>query len=174
MWWRRRSFSANFKFRKNFNLVREKQNQWTDRQVDSDAGRSACVWSEVVTVAPVVVVPPEDSLSYRGDSMDGDSNDEGTVTESLNGETKPDPAKLAQTAIIKQVSYCSNTSVAQGPPITTSVPPSHSLKNISLHSLIQLNSQAPSKVSKTWKLLYFFCEFLLGESASSLTSTRVL
>lgn len=50
-------------------------------------------------MAPVVVVPPEDSLSYRGDSMDGDSNDEGTVTESLNGETKPDPAKLAQTAI---------------------------------------------------------------------------
>lgn len=85
--------------------MREKQTQWTDRQVDSDAGRSACVWSEVVTVAPVVVVPPEDSLSYRGDSMDGDSNDEGTVTESLNGETKPDPAKLAQTAIIKQVSY---------------------------------------------------------------------
>lgn len=91
-------------------------------------------------MAPVVVVPPEDSLSYRGDSMDGDSNDEGTVTESLNGETKPDPAKLAQTAIIKQVSYCSNTSVCQGPPITTSVPPSHSLKNISLHSLIQLSS----------------------------------
>lgn len=56
-----------------------------------------------VKVAPVVVVPPEDSLCYRGDSMDGDSNDEGTVTESLNGETKPDPAKLAQTAIIKQV-----------------------------------------------------------------------
>lgn len=100
-------------------------------------------------MAPVVVVPPEDSLSYRGDSMDGDSNDEGTVTESLNGETKPDPAKLAQTAIIKQVSYCSNTSVSQGPPITTSVPPSPSLKNISPHSLIQLNSQAPSKVSKT-------------------------
>lgn len=47
--------------------------------------------------------------------MDGDSNDEGTVTESLNGETKPDPAKLAQTAIIKQVSNRSNTSVAQGP-----------------------------------------------------------
>lgn len=174
MWWRRRNFSANFKFRKNFNLVLEKQTQWTDRQVDSDTGRSACVWSEVVTVAPVVVVPPEDSLSYRGDSMDGDSNDEGTVTESLNGETKPDPAKLAQTAIIKQVSYCSNTSVSQGPPITTSVPPSPSLKNISPHSLIQLNSQAPSKVSKTWKLLYFFCEFLLGESASSLTSTPVL
>lgn len=34
--------------------------------------------------------------------MDADSND-GTATESLNGETKPDPAKLAQTAIIKQV-----------------------------------------------------------------------
>lgn len=109
-----------------------------DRQVDCDIGRSACVWSEVVTVAPVVVVPPEDSLSYRGDSMDGDSNDEGTVTESLNGETKPDPAKLAQTAIIKQVSNRSNTSVAQGPPITTFIPPS--LKKLSPHSLIQLNS----------------------------------
>ncbi|XP_060554910.1 POU domain, class 6, transcription factor 1-like [Ruditapes philippinarum] len=34
--------------------------------------------------------------------MDADSND-GTVTESLNGETKPDVAKLAQSAIIKQV-----------------------------------------------------------------------
>jgi hypothetical protein len=34
--------------------------------------------------------------------MDTDSND-GTGTETLNGETKPDPAKLAQTAIIKQV-----------------------------------------------------------------------
>ena len=36
-------------------------------------------------------------------NMDGDSND-GTSTEALNGETKPDAAKLAQTAIIKQVS----------------------------------------------------------------------
>jgi len=34
--------------------------------------------------------------------MDADSND-GTVGESLNGETKPDAAKLAQSAIIKQV-----------------------------------------------------------------------
>lgn len=34
--------------------------------------------------------------------MDVDSND-GTVTEALNGETKPDAAKLAQSAIIKQV-----------------------------------------------------------------------
>jgi len=34
--------------------------------------------------------------------MDVDSND-GTVTEALNGETKPDVAKLAQSAIIKQV-----------------------------------------------------------------------
>ena len=34
--------------------------------------------------------------------MDTDSND-GTSPETLNGETKPDPAKLAQTAIIKQV-----------------------------------------------------------------------
>ena len=37
--------------------------------------------------------------------MDPDGADGGTVvTDSLNGETKPDPAKLAQTAIIKQVS----------------------------------------------------------------------
>ena len=34
--------------------------------------------------------------------MDTDSND-GTSPETLNGETKPDAAKLAQTAIIKQV-----------------------------------------------------------------------
>lgn len=34
--------------------------------------------------------------------MDVDSND-GTVTEALNGETKPDVVKLAQSAIIKQV-----------------------------------------------------------------------
>lgn len=34
--------------------------------------------------------------------MDADSND-GTVAEALNGETKPDVAKLAQSAIIKQV-----------------------------------------------------------------------
>ena len=37
--------------------------------------------------------------------MDPDGADGGTVvTDSLNGETKPDPAKLAQSAIIKQVS----------------------------------------------------------------------
>lgn len=36
-------------------------------------------------------------------TMDADSND-GTATEALNGETKPDVAKLAQSAIIKQVS----------------------------------------------------------------------
>ncbi|KAK6166081.1 POU domain, class 6, transcription factor 1 isoform X2 [Patella vulgata] len=41
--------------------------------------------------------------------MDTDSND-GTATESLNGETKPDPAKLAQTAIIKQDVMLSATS----------------------------------------------------------------
>lgn len=35
--------------------------------------------------------------------MDGDSSDEVTA-EALNGETKPDAAKLAQSAIIKQVS----------------------------------------------------------------------
>lgn len=35
--------------------------------------------------------------------MDGDSSDEVT-SEALNGETKPDVAKLAQSAIIKQVS----------------------------------------------------------------------
>jgi hypothetical protein len=61
------------------------------------------VETSLVTVAPVVDYPPAGSFGYR-DNMDGDSNDEGTVTESLNGETKPDPAKLAQTAIIKQVS----------------------------------------------------------------------
>lgn len=60
-------------------------------------------WRILVKVAPVVDYPPGGSFGYR-DNMDGDSNDEGTVTESLNGETKPDPAKLAQTAIIKQVS----------------------------------------------------------------------
>lgn len=43
-----------------------------------------------------------DPLDFGGHRMDVDSND-GTVTESLNGETKPDVAKLAQTAIIKQV-----------------------------------------------------------------------
>ena len=37
-------------------------------------------------------------------NMDPDGADGGSVvTDSLNGETKPDPAKLAQTAIIKQV-----------------------------------------------------------------------
>lgn len=36
--------------------------------------------------------------------MDTDANDTSTgVTDTLNGETKPDPAKLAQQAIIKQV-----------------------------------------------------------------------
>ena len=34
--------------------------------------------------------------------METDGSDSGTV-ETLNGELKPDPAKLAQTAIIKQV-----------------------------------------------------------------------
>ena len=34
--------------------------------------------------------------------MDTDSND-GTSPETMNGETKPDAAKVAQTAIIKQV-----------------------------------------------------------------------
>lgn len=34
--------------------------------------------------------------------MDGDTRD--TPTDALNGESKPDPAELAQTAIIKQVS----------------------------------------------------------------------
>nr|KAG5714157.1 hypothetical protein BaRGS_018374 [Batillaria attramentaria] len=41
--------------------------------------------------------------------MDTDSND-GTSPETLNGETKPDPAKLAQTAIIKQDVMLSATS----------------------------------------------------------------
>ena len=36
--------------------------------------------------------------------MDADSND-GTSSEALNGETKPDVAKLAQSAIIKQVCF---------------------------------------------------------------------
>ena len=37
--------------------------------------------------------------------MDGDGSDVAAgVGDSLNGETKPDPAKLAQSAIIKQVS----------------------------------------------------------------------
>ena len=40
--------------------------------------------------------------------MDPDGADGGSVvTDSLNGETKPDPAKLAQTAIIKQVFFSS-------------------------------------------------------------------
>ncbi|KAK3600309.1 hypothetical protein CHS0354_017485 [Potamilus streckersoni] len=50
--------------------------------------------------------------------MDGDSNDE-TATESLNGETKPDPAKLAQTAIIKQDVMLSATTT-QSPLATVS------------------------------------------------------
>ncbi|XP_069111684.1 POU domain, class 6, transcription factor 1-like isoform X3 [Argopecten irradians] len=50
--------------------------------------------------------------------MDGDSND-GTNTESLNGETKPDAAKLAQTAIIKQDVMLSATST-QSPLATAS------------------------------------------------------
>ncbi|XP_033761344.1 POU domain, class 6, transcription factor 1-like isoform X1 [Pecten maximus] len=50
--------------------------------------------------------------------MDGDSND-GTTTESLNGETKPDAAKLAQTAIIKQDVMLSATST-QSPLATAS------------------------------------------------------
>lgn len=50
--------------------------------------------------------------------MDADSND-GTATESLNGETKPDPAKLAQTAIIKQDVMLSATST-QSPLATVS------------------------------------------------------
>lgn len=38
-------------------------------------------------------------------AMDTDTGDAtGGVTDSLNGETKPDPAKLARSAIIKQVS----------------------------------------------------------------------
>ena len=37
--------------------------------------------------------------------MDADTSDATAgVGDSLNGETKPDPAKLAQSAIIKQVS----------------------------------------------------------------------
>ena len=36
--------------------------------------------------------------------MDDSSDGPGSVSDSLNGESKPDPAKLAQTAIIKQVS----------------------------------------------------------------------
>ncbi len=40
--------------------------------------------------------------------MDGDTSDVTTgVVDSLNGETKPDPAKLAQSALIKQVSVWS-------------------------------------------------------------------
>ncbi|CAI9735680.1 POU domain, class 6, transcription factor 1-like isoform X1 [Octopus vulgaris] len=50
--------------------------------------------------------------------MDVDSND-GTATESLNGETKPDPAKLAQSAIIKQDVMLSATST-QSPLATVS------------------------------------------------------
>ncbi|KAK3102951.1 hypothetical protein FSP39_015232 [Pinctada imbricata] len=50
--------------------------------------------------------------------MDGDSND-GTASESLNGETKPDPAKLAQSAIIKQDVMLSATST-QSPLATAS------------------------------------------------------
>ena len=42
-------------------------------------------------------------------NMDPDGADGGSVvTDSLNGETKPDPAKLAQSAIIKQVSSIYN------------------------------------------------------------------
>lgn len=88
-------------------------------------------------MAPVVVVPPEDSLSYRGDSMDGDSNDEGTVTESLNGETKPDPAKLAQTAIIKQDVMLSATST-QSPLATVSSV--FTMPNISMPTVSLANS----------------------------------
>jgi len=52
-------------------------------------------------VAPVGIDPMD---------MDGDSNDEVTA-EALNGETKPDVAKLAQSAIIKQVSSAFHCSV---------------------------------------------------------------
>lgn len=46
--------------------------------------------------------------------MDADSND-GTVVEALNGETKPDVVKLAQSAIIKQVSNNLHNSSSQPP-----------------------------------------------------------
>lgn len=36
--------------------------------------------------------------------MDGDTGDSTNVTDAINGESKPDIAKLAQSAIIKQVS----------------------------------------------------------------------
>ncbi|XP_064614136.1 POU domain, class 6, transcription factor 1-like [Liolophura sinensis] len=50
--------------------------------------------------------------------MDADSND-GTASEVLNGDTKPDPAKLAQSAIIKQDVMLSATST-QSPLATVS------------------------------------------------------
>lgn len=37
--------------------------------------------------------------------MDDSSDGPGSISDSLNGESKPDPAKLAQTAIIKQVRF---------------------------------------------------------------------
>ncbi|XP_048755274.1 POU domain, class 6, transcription factor 1-like isoform X2 [Ostrea edulis] len=69
--------------------------------------------------------------------MDGDSNDEGTVTESLNGETKPDPAKLAQTAIIKQDVMLSATST-QSPLATVSSV--FTMPNISMPTVSLANS----------------------------------
>ncbi|XP_041366163.1 POU domain, class 6, transcription factor 2-like [Gigantopelta aegis] len=67
--------------------------------------------------------------------MDTDSND-ATASESLNGETKPDAAKLAQTAIIKQDVMLSATT-SQSPLATASsvfTMPTVSLPNVSMAS----------------------------------------
>ncbi|XP_048239187.1 POU domain, class 6, transcription factor 1-like isoform X4 [Haliotis rufescens] len=64
--------------------------------------------------------------------MDTDSND-GTVTESLNGETKPDPTKLAHSAIIKQDVMLSATTTQSplAPVSSVFTMPSVSLPNAS-------------------------------------------
>ena len=50
--------------------------------------------------------------------MDVESADT-TVADALNGETKPDPAKLAQRAILKQVSLvCTSVSPIPSPSIS--------------------------------------------------------
>ncbi|KAJ8313761.1 hypothetical protein KUTeg_008322 [Tegillarca granosa] len=85
-------------------------------------------------MAPIFHVPGE---------MDGDSND-GTATESLNGETKPDVAKLAQTAIIKQDVMLSATST-QSPLATVSsvfTMPTISMPTVSMANSAGLGSLA--------------------------------
>lgn len=57
-------------------------------------------FSRGVASVKITKIPPPPGLGLL--IMDADSND-GTASEVLNGDTKPDPAKLAQSAIIKQV-----------------------------------------------------------------------